>query len=348
MANATRMQGPDAAHATAFISHDAGFAAVLGSEPRLNRVVETDAHEGPVYFPDEDALYFTTRPTPGPSSGSPVVSVKRIALDGQRFPLESERVSTVRENANVANGMTLGLDGHLLACEQGSRDGDAMITAWARSTGELTTLVDRYRGLPFNSPNDVVVRSDGSIWFTDPSYGYLQGFRNKPALGDHVYRLDLRSGEALVVAYSFDKPNGLAFSPDETVLYVGDSGANHEPGSYDPARPHQIVAFDVVDGRRLANERLFCVTHPGFPDGIKVDADGRVYASSFSGVQVFDPVGNLIGEISLPGAVNFTFGGGGRPRRVDTPDGNVLFITTDEAVWAAHLSVTAPPTARGV
>jgi gluconolactonase len=179
----------------------------------------------------------------------------------------------------------------------------------------------------------VVVRSDGSVWFTDPSYGHLQGFRPKPATGDHIYRLDPRSGDLAIVAHSFDKPNGLAFSPDETVLYVGDSGANHEPGSYDPARPHQIVAFDVVDGRRLANERLLCVVDPGFPDGIKVDADGRVYSSSFSGVQVFDPDGGLIGEISLPGAVNFTFGG---------PGGNVLFITADDAVWAAHLNVTAP------
>jgi gluconolactonase len=338
MAHATTVQGSGAADATAFISHDAGFAAVLGTDPRLVCVAETDAHEGPVYLPDEDALYFTTRPAPSRSSGPPVVNVKRIALDGERFPLEADRVSTVREDANVANGMTLGLDGRLIACEQGSRSGDAAITAYELSTGELTTLVDRYRGLPLNSPNDVILHSDGAVWFTDPSYGYLQGFRTKPALGDHVYRLDPRSGQPSVVAYSFDKPNGLAFSPDETVLYVGDSGANHEPGSFDPARPHQIVAFDLTDGRRLENERLFSVTNPGFPDGIKVDADGRVYASSFSGVQVFDPRGNLIGEINLPGAVNFTFGG---------PEGNVLFITTDEAVWAAVLNVTAPSKSRG-
>jgi gluconolactonase len=337
MANATTVP-PGAADATAFISHDAGFAAVLGAEPRLTPVVETDAHEGPVYLSEEDALYFTSRPAPGPHPGSPLVSVRRIELEDEHFPLESERVTTVRENGNLANGMTLGLDGRLVACEQGSRARDAAITAYERSTGQLDTLVDHYGGLPLNSPNDVVVRSDGSVWFTDPTYGHLQGFRPKPALGDLVYRLDPRTGDVAVVAYSFDKPNGLAFSPDETVLYVGDSGANHEPGSYDPARPHQIVAFDVVDGRRLANERLFCITNPGFPDGVKVDADGRVYASSFSGVQVFDPEGNLIGEIRLPGAVNFTFGG---------PDGNVLFITADDAVWAAHLNVNAPPRVRG-
>jgi gluconolactonase len=324
-----------------FVSHDAGFASVIGDAPRLARVAETDAHEGPVYVPEEDALYFTSSPAlrSVPAPGFPQVKVKRIALDGERFPLEAERVSTVREDANVANGMTLDLEGRLLACEQGTRSQHAAVTAFDRASGRVATLADEWRGLPLNSPNDLVVRSDGTVWFTDPSYGHLQGFRPRPALGDHVYRLDPRSGQLAVVAHSFDKPNGLAFSPDETVLYVGDSGANHELGSYDPARPHQVIAFDVVGGRRLENERLFGVTNPGFPDGIKVDGDGRVYASSFNGVQVFEPDGELIGEIHLPGAVNFTFGG---------PDRNVLFITTDDAVWAAVLNVTAPSRVRGV
>jgi gluconolactonase len=267
-----------------------------------------------------------------------VVRVKRVALDGNRFPLGPDRVSTVREDANVANGMTLGLDGRLVVCEQGTRSRNAAITALDLSTGEVATLADEFSGLPLNSPNDVVVTGDGAVWFTDPSYGHLQGFRSRPAMGDHVYRLDPRDGQLTVVADSFDKPNGLAFSPDESVLYVGDSGANHEPGSFDPARPHHVKAFDVVDGRWLEDERLFCATNPGFPDGIKVDGDGRLYASSFSGVQVFEPEGELIGEIALPGAVNFTFGG---------PDRNVLFITTDDAVWAAELDVTAPSRSRG-
>jgi gluconolactonase len=339
MAHASPLPSSDTADATAFVSHDAGFSAVLGDAARLVRVVETDAHEGPVYAADEDALYFTSQPAPGPDPGSPLVKVKRIALDGERFPLEPDRVSVAREDANVANGMSRDLDGRLVACEQGTRRRNAAITAYDPSTGQLVSLADECRGLPLNSPNDVVVRSDGSIWFTDPSYGHLQGFRPRPALGDNVYRLDPASGALSVVDSSFDKPNGLAFSPDETVLYVGDSGANHEPGSFDPARAHHIKAFDVVDGGRLRSERLFSVTSPGFPDGIKVDADGRVYASSFSGVQVFEPDGALIGEIALPGAVNFTFGG---------PEGNVLFITTDDAVWAAVLNVTAPSRAKGV
>jgi gluconolactonase len=304
-------------------------------------VLSTDAHEGPVYVPGEDALYVTTLPTPGqvPASGYPRVQVKRIALDGDRFPVESDRVSTVREDANVANGMALDLEGRLLACEQGTRSQHAAVTRTDRRSGAVETLVDEWGGLRLNSPNDVVARSDGSVWFTDPSYGHLQGFRPEPQVGDYVYRFDPSNDQPSVVADTFDKPNGLAFSPDETVLYVGDSGANQELGSYYPERPHHINAFDVTDGRRLTAERLFCVTTPGFPDGIKVDSDGRVYASSFSGVQVFAPEGDLIGEIALPGAVNFTFGG---------PDRNVLFITADDAVWAAVLQATAPSRVRGV
>jgi gluconolactonase len=166
------------------------------------------------------------------------------------------------------------------------------------------------------------------VWFTDPSYGYLQGFRPEPQLGDYVYRFDPDLDRLSVVADSFDKPNGLAFSRDESVLYVTDSGANQEEGSFHVGRPHHIMAFDVADGRHLTNARLFAVINRGFPDGIKTDAEGRVYASSFRGVAVFDPSGDLIGEIALPGAVNFAFGG---------PGNDVLFITTDTAVWAAEL-----------
>jgi gluconolactonase len=320
---------PSSTHA-GFEAHDAGFAAVLGRNPRLVQVVEADAHEGPVYAADEDALYFTTLPRPGqvPAPGFPEVAIKRLQLDGDRFPLDPERVSIVGPLTRAANGMTLDHEGRLVVCEQGTRAEPARIARLDRATGRVETVVDAWGGLPLNSPNDVVVKRDGTIWFTDPSYGHLQGFRPEPLAGDHVYRYDPASGRLSVVADGLDKPNGLAFSPDETVLYVTDSGANQEPGSYHVRRPHHIVAFDVRDGRHLAGERLFAVTTPGFPDGIKVDDAGRVYASAFSGVQVFSPAGDLVGEIRLPGAVNFAFGG---------PAGNVLFTTTDMAVWAAVL-----------
>ena len=278
---------------------------------RVEKLVAVDAHEGPVYVEAEHALYFTTLPKPGPR-----VSIKRLDLT-------TLRVSVIREDANGANGMTLAPDGQLLVCEQGTPGTRARISAVDPTTGDAETDVDQLDGLPLNSPNDIVLASDGSIWFTDPSYGFLQGFKPEPAHRDNVYRFD---GDRLkIVESSFDKPNGLAFSPDESVLYVGDSGANHEPGTFNSLRPHHIRAFDVAD-RTLENGRLFATITPGFPDGIKVDPEGRVYSSSFSGVQIFLPDGRLLEEIPLPGAVNFTFGG------------STLYITTDTAIWAAELS----------
>jgi gluconolactonase len=279
--------------------------------PALHRVAQTDAHEGPVYIAEGDALLFTTK-----------------GGDIARLDLETGAVSTVRAPGNRANGMTLGLDGRLVVCEQGSLAEHARISAVDPATGEAETIVADWGGLRFNSPNDVVVRSDGSIWFTDPSYGYLQHFKPEPELGDYVYRFEPATGRLAVVADSFEKPNGIAFSPDERVLYVTDSGANQEEGSFYVHLPHHVKAFDVRHGRHLANERLFCVVSPGFPDGLECDSAGRVYVSSASGVQVYSPAGDLIDEIALPGAVNFAFGGRER---------DVLYITTDDAVWAATL-----------
>jgi len=298
----------------AFVMHEREFEHVLGSEPRLEKVADTDAHEGPVYVRGEHALYFTSLP--------PDARVKRLDLS-------SGAVTVVDAAVQAPNGMTLARAGKLVICEQGSIESPARIARHNLATGETESLVDSFGGAGLNSPNDVVVKSDGTVWFTDPSYGHLQGFRPAPEVGDFVYRFDPRSCRLTVVADSFVKPNGLAFSPHEQTLYVTDSGANQEPGSFHPSLPHHIVAFDIRDGRHLGPGRLFAVTTPGFPDGLKVDTAGRVYASSFTGVQVFNPAGDLIGEISLPGAVNFCFGG---PRR------NVLYITADTGVWAAELA----------
>jgi gluconolactonase len=300
-----------------FVAHDAEFEAVLGDSPRLVPVVATDAHEGPVYAADEDALYFTTVPR-GRESGFPYVAIRRLALDGDRFPLEPDRISTVRASANAANGMALGTDGDLVVCEQGTLAEPARISRVDRADGSVEPIVETVGGLGLSSPNDVVVRSDGTIWFTDPSYGHLQGFRPEPRLPDQVYRYDPRSGGVAVVAAGFDKPNGLAFSPDETILYVADNGA-----------PHHLLAQPVGRDGATGPGRVLAVGTPEHPDGLKVDAEGRLYASAATGLQVFDPDGELIGEIELPGAVNFTFGG---------PDGNVLFITRDDAIWAAVLT----------
>ena len=287
---------------------------------RLTRVVETDAHEGPVYVAGEDALYFTTQ--------RPDVAIKRLALDGGRFPLGPGRIRTIRGAANMANGMALGVEGRLVVCEQGTLWRPAAITRVDRATGSAETLVDQWLGLRLNSPNDVVVKRDGTIWFTDPSYGHLQGFRPPPQVGDHVYRYDPRSGALAVVADGFDKPNGLAFSPDEDVLYVGDNG-----------RPHHIVAFDVVGGGRLARRRVLAASTPEHPDGLAVDAAGRLYVSAADGVRILDTGGDQIGLIAVPGAVNFTFGGAG---------GDILFVTADDAIWAAVLDAPGPQRAPQV
>jgi gluconolactonase len=318
-----------------FLAHDAEFQRVTGRAPRLERVVAVDAHEGPVYVAAEDALYVTTLPVTSAPGAAPSAAIRRIALDGERFGLAPERVTTVPAAVTMPNGMALADDGRLVVCEQGGPTTAAGISTVDPVTGQRRLVVGQWRGRELNSPNDVVVAEDGGVWFSDPSYGHLQGFRPRPQVGDHVYRWDPVRGTADVVADGFDKPNGLAFSPDGATLYVTDSGANQEPGSFHPERPHHVVAFDVLPGgRRLGARRLLAVTGPGTPDGLQCDADGRVYVSATSGVLVLSPHGDLLGEIRVPGAVNFTFGG---------PSGNVLFITADTTVWAAVLDVAGPP-----
>jgi gluconolactonase len=334
MADDTNHLGKEASCAggsNIFIVYSGEFKAAVGDAPLLVKVVEIDAHEGPVYIPEEDALCFTTLPKPTniPLPGFHSVAIKQLALNNDQFPMSADNITILREPANMANGMALDREGKLVICEQGTRIEHARISRMDPKTGAIETVVDSWHGLRFNSPNDVVVKSDGTIWFTDPSYGFLQGFRPQPVVGDYVYRYDPQTGQLSVVADSFVKPNGLAFSPDESVLYITDSGANQEADSYYINKPHHIIAFDVLEGRHLMNQRLFAVITPGFPDGIKVDARGNVYASSFSGVQVFNPLGDLIGEINLPGTVNFTFGG---------PGHNILFIMADDAIWAAVLA----------
>jgi gluconolactonase len=274
------------------------MTAVVTVVTAVRRLVATDAHEGPVYVPREDALYFTT--------SRPRVAIRRLAL-------ATRRRTTIRAEANMANGMALDRDGSLLVCEQGTLWHKAAITRLDPRTGTREVVVDSWLGLRLNSPNDVAITRDRAIWFTDPAYGWLQGFRPEPELGDFVLRHDPRSGATTVIADSFAKPNGLAFSPDEQVLYVGDSERDH------------IKAFDVFSGGRLGGERVFAEIQPGHPDGLKVDAAGRVYSSSAEGVQIFGPAGERVGEIPVPGAVNFALAG------------ERLFITADDAIWVAEL-----------
>jgi gluconolactonase len=277
---------------------------------RTQHVADVDAHEGPVYDAAAGALYVTSVPVERPD-GSREVAIRRVVLDG----LRAVRVETVVADANAANGMAMDARGRLVVCEQGGPARAAAITRIDPATGEREVLVDAVGGLPLNSPNDVAVAPNGALWFTDPAYGHLQGFRPEPRLDDQVYRHDPATGETGVVAVGFDKPNGIALSAAGDRLYVGDNGV-----------PQEIRAYEVRDGRRLGGGRVLVARVPGGPDGLKTDAAGRVYASCAGGIRVFAPEGALVGEIDLPGAVNFTWGGAA---------GDVLFITTDTAVWAA-------------
>jgi gluconolactonase len=264
--------------------------------PRAVRFATVDAHEGPVVF--GDGLLFTS-----------VRRGTRVSI--RRLDLVTGTLTTVVEDANAANGMALDREGRLLVCEQGTLRTPARITRVELSTRCTETLVSSVLGRPLNSPNDVTVGAAGRIWFTDPSYGHLQGFRPASQLPDAAYRFDPATGEIDAVPWEFDKPNGIALSPDGRTLYVSDNGA-----------PHHLVAFDVTaDG--AANGRVLAVGTPGHPDGLKVDAGGRIYASAANGIQIFAPDGAELGSIELPGAVNFAFGGDG-----------LLYVTTDTAVWA--------------
>ncbi len=318
--SAGRGESGDAAH---FVTYAPEFREVLGPSPEYNVVEGVNAHEGPVYVRDWDAVLYTTVPrdTNVPAPGDRSVSIGKLDV-------QSLEVSTFAAATNMANGMTLDRQGELLICEQGTRTAAAAISRTNLESRAVTTVVDNWFGLPFNSPNDVVVKSDGTIWFTDPGYGYLQGFRNPPLVGDFVYRYDPANQSVTVVADSFKKPNGLAFSPDESVLYINDSGAIEGPGTYYINLPHHIRAFDV-HGSQLGNDRLFAVVTPGIPDGLKVDTAGRVYSSSATGVKVYNSGGKLLGEILAPGVANFCFGGA---------ENDTLFMMCDTNITIANIA----------
>ena len=227
-------------------------------------------------------------------------------------------VSVYRAPSNNANGNAVDGEGRLITCEHSGRR-----VCREEADGTVVTVVDSYGGKKLNSPNDVVVKSDGSIWFTDPHYGIRDlGPEAKEQPENYVFRVDPSSNEAEVVANGFEMPNGLAFSPDESVLYVADSG--------NP--PAHIRAFDVAGGKRLTNDRVFAEVSPGVPDGFRVDAEGRLFTSAEDGIQVFDETGRLLGKILCPESPsNCAFGG---------EDGTVLFITARTSVYRIGLATS--------
>jgi gluconolactonase len=239
-------------------------------------------------------------------------------------------VSTFRADSNNSNGNTRDRQGRLVTCEHLTR----RVTR-TEPDGSITVIADKHKGKRLNSPNDVVVKSDDSIWFTDPSYGIMtefEGSRSEQEQGGcYVYRVDPKSGEIATVVEDFVKPNGLAFSPDEKTLYIADSAASH-----DPAAPHHIRAFDVVDGKKLTNSRVFCDIKGGsIPDGFRIDVNGNVWTSA-DGVECYAPDGTLLGRIKVPEVVaNVTFGGKRRNR---------LFIAATTSLYAIYVNTTGVQT----
>ncbi|SAK46041.1 gluconolactonase [Caballeronia glebae] len=265
--------------------------------------------EGPVWFGDGRYLLWSDIPN------------NRIL----RWDEESGAVGVFRKPSNNANGNTRDREGRLVTCEHLTR----RVTR-TEYDGSITVIADRYDGRPFNSPNDVVVKSDGSIWFTDPSFGidgYYEGEKNDAQLKPCVYRVDAQSGEITMMIDAFVGPNGLAFSPDESVLYVVESRGT----------PRKIYAFDVLDGgRKLGEPRSLIDAGPGTPDGFRIDVHGNLWCgwgmgdAELDGVRVFTPQGEAIGHIDLPErCANVCFGGRHRNR---------LFMAASHGLYALYVN----------
>lgn len=262
--------------------------------------------EGPVWFADGGYLLFSDIPN------------NRML----RF-VPGHGISTFRSPSNFVNGNTRDRQGRLVSCSHGAR---ALLRT--EPDGTVTTLVDRYRGKRLNSPNDVVVKSDGSIWFTDPSYGILSDYEGYKAdseqAGCFVYRFDPADGSLAVVADDFEKPNGLAFTADERHLYISDTGRSHRPDW-----PAQIRMFDVDSGS-LRNGRVYVDIDSGLSDGFRLDQQGNVWTSAGPNVNVYNPAGALLGRVVLgTGTSNVTFGGLRR---------STLYITSSQFVYQLDIA----------
>jgi gluconolactonase len=265
--------------------------------------------EGPVWFNDGQYLVWSDIPNNRKLRWMP-----------------EQGVSVFSADSNFSNGHTRDRQGRLVSCEHGKRRVTRL-----EPDGKITVLADRHAGKKLNSPNDVVVKSDGTIWFTDPDYGIMsdyEGFKaDREQKGCFVYRVDPKKGEIRIVADDFVKPNGLAFSPDEKILYVADSGMTH-----DPKGPHHIRALPVGDGGKLSRGKVFAEIKPGIPDGFRVDTEGNIWTSCQDGVICIDSKGKPLGKIKVPQMVaNLTFGG---PKR------NRLFITATNSLYSIYVAAT--------
>jgi gluconolactonase len=227
---------------------------------------------------------------------------------------DGNALTVFRADSHNTNGNTRDRDDRLISCEHSARK-----VTRTETDGSITVLADRFDGKRFNSPNDCVVKSDGSIYFTDPTYGTPRG-EEKELDGRYVFRIDPESKRVSKVADGFDMPNGLCFSPDEKTLYIADSG-----------KPRNIRRFAVNDDGTLGGGEVFCVIDNGVPDGIRCDQFGNVWSSAGDGVHIFAPDGKLIGKIPVPECpANLCFGGA---------DGKTLFITARTSLYSLPTNV---------
>jgi gluconolactonase len=265
--------------------------------------------EGPAYFPAGRYLVWSDNPN------------NRML----RYDECSGQVSVFRSPSNYSNGNTVDRSGRLVSCEHGGRR-----ISRTEFDGSVITIADRYDGKRLNSPNDVVVRSDGSIWFSDPTYGIDSDYEGHKAeseqTANRVYRVDPQSGAVTALADDFVQPNGLAFSPDERTLYIADTGRSHRDDG-----PAHIRKFAVADDGKLSGGAVFAECTAGLFDGFRLDTAGRIWTSAADGVHCYDPDGTLIGKIRIPEIVaNVCFGGEKR---------NFLYICGTTSLYGVRLPV---------
>ena len=300
---------------TCFEIIDKRFGAAIIPAARLD-TLHSDCRwaEGPAYFPAARHLIWSDNP-----------NNRMLRLDEV-----SGAVSVFRNPSNYSNGNTVDRSGRLVSCEHGERR-----VSRTEFDGSITTIADRYAGKRLNSPNDVVVKSDGSVWFTDPTYGIdsdYEGHKSEPEQdGSYVYRVDPGNGEVSVVADDFVKPNGIAFSPDEKSLYIVDTGRTHVENG-----PAHMRRFDVGKDGKLTDRGVFAECTEGLFDGFRFDTEGRIWTSAGDGVHCYDPDGTLIGKIIVPETVaNVCFGGQKR---------NYLYICGTTSLYGVRLPVNGAKT----
>jgi gluconolactonase len=243
-----------------------------------------------------------------------------------RFDECDARVSEFRTGSHYSNGNSVDRQGRLVTCEHHGRR-----VSRTEHDGTVVSLASHFNGKRLNSPNDLCVKSDGSIWFTDPFYGLVIDYEGEKAEmeqdGCHVYRIDGQSGELTRVATDFDKPNGIAFSPDEKFLYIADTGISHNPKG-----PKHIRRFDVsADGKTISKSKIFADCTAGLFDGFRFDSDGRLWTSAADGVHCYLPDGTLIGKIKIPELVSNVCFGSAKLNR--------LFICGTTSLYSVYLGV---------